>query len=77
MLITFLFVTKTSSMGIHFLSKNLVNIFVPNYFGLLFFSFLHFQHLLFAIDDTLHVAYKKYRIFFFSFNTKCMSSQTQ
>ena len=46
----------------HFLSENETNILVPNYLGLLKFFVFPFSAPPFSVVETLHVAYKKYKI---------------
>ena len=68
--------TKTSSVGMHFLSKNVSNILVLKLFG---FAILFFVFLYFSMGETLHIAYKRYKIkrkfTFLGVNTKNISSR--
>ena len=49
-------------MGVHFLSKDVTNILVPNLCGFAKKLFFAFSGPAFSVGETLHVAYKKYKI---------------
>ena len=67
----------------HFLSQNVTNILVHKLFGFaksirLFFVFFSFSAPPYSVGEALHVAFKKYKtkkIYFFSVNTKYISSR--
>ena len=49
-------------MGMNFLSKNVTNILVPKLFGFAKIFRFAFSVPPFSVSETLHVAYKKYKI---------------